>query len=204
MAVSDVYGPILTEGDVRHAAEETLKLWLPSYLGEVAAQHGMARDTLPLIRSWKAVPVFEQWPEEQLPAIVVVAPGTNSVPEKMDNKITVGWSLGVAVIVSAKDEESTADLIGLYSAAIRALLSHKGSLGGFAEGSTFMSERFDEHPIPEQGRTLRTAMVMFSVLVAGMNKVRGGPRVADDPTVEPEPWPIVTSVHETVIPLSEV
>lgn len=194
-----IYGNIKTEGDVRHATEETLRLWLPSYLGEVAAQKDLDRDTLPMIRSWKAVPTFDQWPEDQLPAAIVVTPGTNNVPERLNREFTVDWSVGVAVVVSAKDEVSTADLIGYYAAAVRVLMIQKGSLGGFAEETHWMSERFDEHPIPEQSRTLRTAMVMFSVTVAGMNQRYGGPANPGDPTEDPGSWPTIETVTATLV-----
>lgn len=201
MSLPDIYGPILTEGDVRHAVEDTLRLWFPAYLSEVASQHGMARGTLPHIRSWKSVPVFDQWPEDQLPACIVVTPGTNNLPEMLNKQATAAWTVGVALVVSAKDEESTGDLIGYYSAAVRALLVHKGSLAGFASETHWTSERFDEHPIPEQSRTLRSAMVMFSVTVPGLHLRYGGPAVPpDDPTVDPGEWPTITLVTETVEP----
>lgn len=193
-----VFGPILTEGDVRHAAEDTLKLWMPDYLAEVADQHGLARGALPNIRSWETAPVFEQWPEDQLPSLVVVTPGTNEAAEWHDKQMTVSWTIGAAIVVSAKDRETTSDLIGFYAAAARALMIQKGSLGGFADETHFMAERYDDHPLPEQERTLRTAVLSFSVIVPNMNKRYGGPSVPGDPTADPGSWPIVASVDEKV------
>lgn len=196
--VSSVYGPILTEGDVRHATQDTLKLWMPDYLAEVAAQHGLARAALPNIRSWEAAPVFEEWPEDQLPSLVVVTPGTNEAAEWHSKEMTVAWTVGAAIVVSAKDRETTSDLIGYYAAAARALMIQKGSLGGFAIETHFMAERYDDHPLPSQERTLRTAVVSFSVTVPNMNKRYGGPSEPGDPTVDPGEWPIVATVDETV------
>lgn len=194
---SEVYGQILTEGDVRHAVEDTLKMWLPAYLGEVADQHSLDRGQLPDIRSWVNAPVFEEWPETQLPAVIVVTPGTNSAPEMLNRMVTVDWSIGIAVIVSAKDQETTGDLIGMYAAAARTIMVQKGSLGGFAVESHFLAERFDEHPIPEQFRTLRTAVVSCGVTVAGMNSRYGGPVVPPvDPTADPDDWPTIATVEE--------
>lgn len=197
---SNLYGPIITEGDVRHAAEETLTLWMPSYLGEVAAQHGLTRGDLPDIRSWTMAPVFEEWPEAQLPSVVVVTPGTNEAAEWHNKMMTVAWTIGVAIVVSAKDREATGDLIGYYAAAARALMIHKGSLGGFATETHFMAERYDDHPLPEQERTLRTGVVTFSVIVPNMNSRYGGLAVPGDPTVDPGESPIITHVDEVVQP----
>lgn len=202
---TSIYGTILTAQDVTKAAEDTLKAWSPAYLAEVGVQHGLARGDLPEIRSWEAWPVFEQWPENQLPAIVVVTPGTNAVPEMLNKQATVAWSIGVAIVVSARDEEATADLIGYYSAAVRALMIQKGSLGGFAVETSWVSERFDDIPILEQARTLRTAMVMFSTIVEGMVQRYGGPaEPPDDPTADPGSSPIITSVTETVTEVEHV
>lgn len=197
---SSPYGEIRTEGDVRHAAENTLKRWIRQYIGEVGAQHGLARDAIPQIRSWTASPEFEQWPEEQLPAIVVVTPGTVAPPERYDESFSIAWTLGVAIIASARDAESTGDLIGYYEAAVRTLLIQKGSLGKFATASDWEASRFDEHPLPGQNRTLRTVMVTFTVTVPKMSQRYGGPT---DPAVDPSEWPTITS-HDEEIDVEEL
>lgn len=196
-----VFGPIITSNAVRKAVEATVKLWLPTYTAEVVAQAGLPRAPLPDIRSWKSWPDFYVWPEDQFPACVVVSPGTNGEPEMHNRQITVPWTAGVAIVVSAKDAESTADLIGYYAAAVRALLVQNGSLGGFAVETSFMAERYDEHPLPDQGRTVRTAMVTVSVLVEGINNRYGGPPTPDNPTEDPGVWPTIHEVDETVVPL---
>lgn len=200
-----IFGPIVTEKDVRAAVEGTVKMWLPTYCHEVAARQGHPRTFLPAIRSWRAWPEFTKWPEDQLPAVVVVTPGTNDPPEKLDRQLSVSWTIGVGIIVAARDADSTADLIGMYAAAVRVLLTHKGSLGGFAEHSEFVAERYDDALTQqEMDRTLRTAMVTYSVLVKGIHNRFGGPKVpdpTDDPPEDPGDWPIITHVDETIVPL---
>lgn len=191
-----VFGPVLTNLDVEAAVIATVKTWLPDYLAEVGAQKGFARGSLPLFRSY--VPVFslDRFDEEQLPSCIVVAPGTIDQPEIRRQAANVRWAVGIGCMVSGKDSDGTRKLAAVYTAAVRTLILQKRSLGGFAEGVVWLSERYDALPALEgERRTLGAGVLQFGVDVNAVSQVYGGPTVASvDPAVPPADWPEVDTV----------
>lgn len=196
----NVYGRIITRGDVRDAVMDHLKNWSKAYIGEVATQREKARCDLPDFRSWRfSTEDGEKWPEDQLPACVVVCPGLADTPIRQGDGIHDGeWSVGVGVIVSARDQDSTDELVGIYTAAVRAALVQHPSLGGFASGV----EWIDEDTIPNLGfddsRTIAGGRVVLKVRVDSVVDSFGGPKAPpDDPCVDPGDWGTVQATPLT-------
>jgi hypothetical protein len=113
--------------------------------------------------------------------------------------------LGVAVVVSAKDQESTNRLAKLYAKLARAIVMHHKGLGGVANTVTARPISYDEGP-PRGGRTLAVGYALFTVQVEDAMTVRPNlPDVPLDPDPRaPYPEPVPAASHsETVTPLAQ-
>lgn len=179
-------GRVVTGKDVEVAVTASLKKWMPTYLSEVAHQAGLKRGELPLFRSYVSRIDLGSAPEDQLPSCVVVAPGTAGPAEKHGGQFSGYWSVGVGSIVAGRDRDNTYDLCRLYTAATRTALLQHGSLDGFAEFTSWESERYDEFGQGYQNRTLCTGVVHVLVYVRGIVSALGPTEPIEDPG---EPYP---------------
>lgn len=177
-----------------------LGTWMPTYIAEVERQSSLDPRSLPAIRSFTTRNEFTKWPEDQLPAVVVVSPGAagEGIRKEGDGRYRVRWVVGVAVVASARDQATTNRLAKLYIAAARAAILQHASLGGFAEGVEWEDERYNDLP-PAQERTLSAAQDIFTVEVRDVLTAGSGPvDPVEDPYDVPEAWPSVEAVTITV------
>lgn len=203
MTPDTIFKPIITRQEVELRVTNTLKDWIDTYLAEVERQNGLDVRQLPRPRSYSRRNEFDHWPEEQIPAVIVVSPGLVGRPVANGSGEFRGqWGVGVAVIAEGQDVNNTRDLVGYYTAAIRALILQRPSLGGFAMGVTWEDERYDDISDIDVGRTLASGQVVFQVEVEGIVSTKAGPVTPDTPPVDPPPvsptWPIATQVTADV------
>lgn len=182
-----VFGSIITATHIRRAMRDTIQLWAPDYLAEVADQYGRARGALPTFRSYVSRPVVDRFPEDQIPCCVIVAPGTLDEPDKRPDAYDATWAVGVAAVVSGRSPEESFELAELYAGALRALVVHHPSLGGKVGMTRWAGERYDEYIDPDDGRTQASCTLQFNVGVDDvMSLVSGGPSAPSaDVTVPP-------------------
>jgi hypothetical protein len=197
--MSSIFKDIITRQEVEQAAMITLQTWLDTYLAEVERQKGLAVRSLPRPRSWMRRNEFEHWPEDQIPSIIVISPGIAEPPTGTGSgAFRANWLLGVAVVAEGQQTNNTRDLVGYYTAAIRALIIQRPSLGGFAMGVTWTDERYDDISDTEIGRTLASGQVVFQVTVENIVSTKAGPLTPDTPPVDPPDtsptWPIADTV----------
>jgi hypothetical protein len=189
-----VFGRVVTGYQVEQAVIETLNALaarLPARARAADRPGGRPGRAPGRPRSWTTPNEFQHWPEEQLPAGVVISTGLAEQPRSDGVTIGAAWTIGVAVVVSAPDRMRVDELAKLYSAAVRSILLHKGSLGGFAAGFVLDDESYDDVP-DAQGRTLGAGQVIGRVLVDDVNATRGGPASPSAaPEVAPPDWPVV-------------
>ena len=192
----NLFGRILTGEQVEDAVVATLQLWMETYLAEVERQTSRPLRSLPLPRSYQVAQEFMKWPEEIIPAVVVVSPGTDGDPVmRGDGRYEATWTVGVAIVVAAATRNDTHSLAMAYSAAVRAALTQRPSLGGFAAGTTWGGESYDDLP-SEDARSLQAGYQIFNVTVEDVMNARGGPPAAVpavDPYVDPGDWPEVSA-----------
>lgn len=195
------FGTIISGDLVEQAAMDTIKLWIGAYLRELERQSGRPVGKIPKPRSMTTLNQFSRVNlADQTPSLVVVSPGLAEDPSgKGDGGFTAKWAFGFAIIVSAKDQEATNSLCKLYTAAIRAVILQKSSLGGFARGTTWVDEKYDDLP-PEESRTLAVGQGLFTVEVADVVNWQLGPRTVPDPeTEDPGDWPTAETVQADVV-----
>lgn len=192
MSDDNVFGPIITGKNVRLAMRDHLKLWMYTYLAEVGRGDGRAGQDLPRPRSWVSSLDLQdgKFSEDQMPSCVIVAPGMVEEPRKQGGLYICRWAVAVGFVVSGQDRENTFDLSELYAAAGRAAVLQHPSLGGFASGTDWIGERYDDIP-NEMQRTLASGTVQFVVEIQGALMPGEGP---DSPLVDPatDPGPRAT------------
>lgn len=188
--MTDAIGNIVSGVEVEEAVEDAIRTWLPTYLAEIERQTGRDPETLATFRSYTHQTEFDKWPEDQLPCCIIVSPGTEDSPGKEGNgQMRATWGFVVAMVVSARDQESTNRLVKHYAAAVRALLiQHKPVIAGsLTRGFDWVNEAYDEMPPEEAGRTLAAARLAFTMEIDQVTSSRGGPRsVPADPYAAPD------------------
>jgi len=168
-------GPMISAYDVERAALDTLRKWIDTYLGEAEAQHGRQRNSLPRPRSYTTTNSFDKWPEDQLPCVLLVSPGVLEPPQvRGDGTFYAVFSLGVAAIVSTAQMADTEELAKLYVCALRTCLIQQRSLGGFAAGTEWLDETYDDLP-SEDWRSLGAGQAIFAVEVDAVAQRYHGP-----------------------------
>lgn len=182
----DVFGQIFLGSQLEQAAIDMLKDWFETYTVELQQQINWTGNDIPPPRSWTTRNHFDRFPEDQLPAIIVVSPGLAGKPVKDGTqRYRTVWDLAIAVICSARDEPSTKSLARFYCGVVRAIMVQHRSLGGIASGLEWVDESYDEI-MDEQdtARVLASGQVSFRIEVDGTVSGRGGPRVPLAP-IEP-------------------
>lgn len=194
-----IFGAIKDGTHVESAMLEHLELWQLTYLAEVERQNGLEPRFLPAIRSFVVVKEFDRWPEDQLPACLVLSPGLAEPPiAEGDGTMRSKWILGIGLVCSAPTREDTNRLAKWYTSAMRAAILQHPSLGGFAEGVEWRSETFSDIPSAGQ-RTMSSGQAVFFVEVRDtVNRLGGPTSPPEDPYNQPDDWPEVDSVQVTV------
>lgn len=197
---SPVFGRIVLGSDAETALVDTLQAWLPTYLAELERRTDRPAGAVPMVRSWRRSNRFYRFPQDQLPAAIVISPGTTGPPERRgDGTIDAWFRLGIAIVCAANTPEATNELAKLYAAAVRTAVLQQPSLAGdpadphpFAARVIFVGETTDDVPA-EYLEIGCTAQVEFDVLVEGIADATAGPAAA---TVEPPAdLPVVSSQH---------
>jgi hypothetical protein len=191
----NVYGLIITADDVASAVVDHLRTWTSAYIGEISAQSGRPRcgeGALPPFRSIDVASSFSKFPEDQVPACVVVCPGLSDTPIRGgDGAYLAEWSVGLGVVVSARDRDSTDELVRRYSAAVRAAMLQHPSLNGFAQGCRWIDEDYDELGY-DDSRSIAAGIVSLGVEVPEVLNVYGGPKEPpDNACIDPGNYGIV-------------
>lgn len=185
---SSAIGNIVTGRDVELAVLKFLKRWAGAYIAECERQRGLAPGALPRIRTWTVANEFETWPEDQLPCLLLVSPGLAEAPMPDGAGVyRAKFTLGLAVIVSARTGDETAALAKLYCAGMRAAILQHQSLEGFATGVEWIDENYDDIPSIDN-RSLGAGQAIFAVEISGFARRWNGPTTPPhDPAEPPDP-----------------
>lgn len=201
MSETNLFGPILEASQVERDFLDTLKEWMPDYLNEIARiLPNFSPGDFDTPRTWTTLNRFDSWPDMGPPMILVMSPGLSEVPKKKgDGSYWAKWIVGVASVVSARDQESTNQLSKVYAAAVRsALLQHPG-LQGSCQGLDWTDEKYTDLPPNEQDRTLAAATLMFHAEYKDVVNESFGPIApSETPEIDPGPWPSAAGVSVEV------
>jgi hypothetical protein len=194
-----LYGPLVTGHDIEQAIETTLRAYFPGDLGDLSARlFEDNRRGIEPIRSWSTATTVDRYPEQQLPALIIVSTGTAEPPTQVDGRWSAWWDVGIAAITAGVDGALAARTAKWYAAVARRVLLQHPTLGGLAGGLTFTDESYDVVPF-ENGRTHAGAEVGVSVLVSDLVDAHAGPTEPPaDPWADPGDFPAADEVTMAV------
>lgn len=202
-----IFDRVVSGADVESWVWYTLKRWFSTYLATVERQHSITAGTFARPRSFTTAPSLDDWPEDQLPNLLVISPGMSEVPQRHgDGVYKARWNVTVACVVSARSEEESRHLASYYTAALRLLMLQRPSLDGAAQGVAWISERYDELAFDDV-RSLMAGTAEFLVDVDNAANAKAGPITPDDPLADelaawPD-WPTVQVVDIDVEPVQQ-
>ena len=136
----------------------------------------------------------EKWPEQGLPALLVVGPEeTSDVEESGQGMYRAIWPVEVGLVIAAKTGPAARKYARIYGAAIRGALLQGRSLG--IEGLTvqWRGEGTGTIGVDKQRRTMASNANLFAVTVDNVVSWRRGPS-SDKPPI-PTDWPEVTETE---------
>ncbi len=189
--MTEMFGPVKSARHLEEAAIETIKTWIHTYLAVAERRFDRPDESMPRPRSYNTTREFTKWPEDRLPAIMVVSPGlAGERPRKTgDGKYSAKWMLGIGIVIKSKNKSQVNSLIKDYAAAIRALIVQNSKLGGYANGVEYRDENYNAQEVDDQTRTLATAQVIFTVEVEDVVQWGAGVVV---PPPDPYDCPFIT------------
>ena len=185
------FGPIVTAGDVEGWTLDLLQRWFSTYLAEVERQHGYSGHDLPRPKGWALGPSFDKWPEDQVPGVLVSSRGTLDPPRRHgDGAFTARWGIEPGVVCSARTQNEAHQLAALYGAAVRWLMIQRPSLDGYAAGTAWLGESYDDLGY-DDSRSLYAVRELFAVQVDEVAYSDAGPVTPDAPLTPDDtlPWP---------------
>lgn len=199
MTAGNVFGPILALPTIERLTMAHVRGWLPDYLRDVEAGVAFEPDgvtplapgSLPLPRSWRPTSgAVDKWPADQLPAVIFGSPGLGDPPARRAEGYEGGFVVTLSAVASGNDEASTRWLVGIYVAALRALLAQQSDVEGLpVEGLALEDEGYDDLPFSRSG-SLMVGTVAFTMTLRDLVDPTTGPAApSGDPAIDPGPWP---------------
>jgi len=205
---TSIFGRIVSGADVEQWCLACVRTWIGTYLSEKERQDEEVVGSLQRPRSYSVAPTFDRWPEDQLPAIVLVSIGLADQPVKYGGAFRARWDMGLACICSARTQGESHAMAQRYMAALRALFIQRPSLDGVASGTVWMGESYDDIDFDET-RSLSAGIAQFVVEVDDVTSANAGPITPDkplDPDTDPwADWPLVETadVEVDVVPVTD-
>jgi hypothetical protein len=191
-----IFGRVRHSGEIEQAALATLRLWLPTYLAEANEQADAFENGIAAPHSFGVVSEYARWPEESLPAVVLMAAGTNGSPYKDgETYYHAPYALEVVAEFAAADGATARLGAQLYGAAIRGCLLQRRGLGSEDDllVTDWVAEELGTLAIEERA----TRVAVSNVFTVTMGEIAGtgfGPATPDVPDPMPTEWPSVESV----------
>lgn len=193
-----VFGQIITAKMVADAVKASVQKWVVTYLAEIARINGVTEKFQPFL-SYPTELDLTKYPEDMLPALVTVCPGTTKTT-KRGAIYEAEWSVGLGIVLSGQNESDSYQLVTDYTAAVRALLVQHPALDvPWVTGLEYIAERYDNGPLrTEDTRTLGLGSLALAVTTMGVVDASQGPLVPIDDGSAPGDWPTVELAGVTV------
>jgi hypothetical protein len=191
------YGSLFSPHQIEEGVLSALQRRIPSYADEALTQHGVK---LPEIQSWGLVDEqAERWPEQKLPALIVVAGGTakgGDPEEYAGGWYRAGWSLAIVVVVEHSSVVEARRIAQVYGAVVRGALLQKRSLGGSGRVARWTGEL---NPFEKAAKATRAASENFFLVTQDeVVNWQLGPKTADPTDSPPGLDPEITEVNVDV------
>lgn len=189
-------GPLFSPHIIEEAVLSQLMRRLPLYSEVALEQWGVK---LPEVASWGLKDEEDaRWPEQGLPALVVIADQTTSIEERTDGWYRATWPFQVALWVEHSEIIEARKIAQIYGAVIQAALLQRRSLG--LEGTGGLRWEGQKLPFePDRERTVAISLNSFSIVIDEVVNWRNGPKNdLELPEEPPGPDPEITEVDVAV------
>lgn len=186
-----VFGSLFSPHELEEAVQKTLEDWLPVYTQEVEEQYDGIE--LPSIETWGLENNFTEFPNDDLPAVIVAADGTGDGGEPEEHNAgdyKAGWKVDIVLCVHHPDSVGNArKIVQMYGAVVRGVMIQQRTLGGVGLVKKWTGESYP-YEIGEHG--IRAAAEQsFLVECDEVVNWRKGPRGPIPPPEPPGPYPVV-------------
>lgn len=203
--MTDTYlGPVLLVDEIEQAVVDHFMTWEETYLSEVERAKNEQTRALPQIASFQTRNEFDKFPEDQLPALVVVSPGIveGSIEREGDGSYSALWDVGIAVVSSGQDETTTRQVRSMYGAVLRMVfLQHKDISIGIVE--KWVDESYKDIPV-DASRSVSVVQLIFQVRVEDILRESEGLREPlEDPYEEEYQHPVAEDVSVEITRMDE-
>ena len=202
----DVYGPLKGGHTIQEGFYNTLQKWLPAYLAEF--NRNLGGEILSPVKEYRQRPDFRTLSPKPEASMLVVCDSTIGKPERRNSGTRSTWAVKLSVFMAGTtDWQETQALTYAYGAAARAAISQHPSLGGIAETTLWVGERYLEKEHVNL-RTIGLLVVDFETTIADTLYVYGGPPnpqyaaegVTTSPSLlPPDAVPVVDTATVTVV-----
>jgi hypothetical protein len=208
-----IFGAITIATQLEKAILETLQTWFYTYLVEYELQAGLINDKYttpkhPMPKSWLTSDQFSREASDNLPSIVVVSPGTSirTMPyQEGDGSYRVFFLIGIGAFAGANKRSDALQLVRTYVAICRTIALQKQSFGGFASGSEWIQESYDDNFGFTDDQTISCGQTIFEIEVSGLVERFGGPTATiPTPEMPGSEWPVATDVSVDVELVEEI
>jgi hypothetical protein len=195
--INSQFGAMFVPEDLEKATRDLLHAWLPTYLHEVERQQEVEPGKIARPKFIGTSVEADLFPGEELPAIIVVAPGTAGEPERGgDGSWSAWYQVTIACLVQSPDELSTRALAGYYAAAVRGAILQHASINGKVEGTWWLGEEFEGAAGQDRNRTRGAVLVHFRCKVPNIVDSQNGPMVV--PVEIPGELPTIQEIDISV------
>ncbi len=185
---------------------EHLDKWLEVFIAEAERQFGIEPQLIPVPRRGQYTvsrEEFQKYPEDQTPAILVLAPGLAGEPRReADRSLTAPIALAFGVITSSApftDNDAATEVAQVIGVAIREIVLRLPPEGLKVKGVQLIDERYGDI----EKRSMGSSRIIFTIDVAEWSPGRGGPVNREEPPVDPyDPPGDYPIVQETFVHLS--
>jgi len=217
-APDSIFGPLVSAVDIELAVAGVLQRWIDTYLLKAERHHGLEDRFLVRPRSIRISSEADKLPEDQLPALLVMSPGTVEDAPVMNGEsdYTAVWELSISGVVAARGTPNGYSLAmqyaRLWAMAIRGVVVQQQDERGVFAWWDWQRERYDL--IDADGeRTIAAGRVSVQVQTyqtirrwAGPIEPAVPPAPPGDPGPDPE-WPVVETIEVSppiLVPMKEM
>jgi hypothetical protein len=194
MSETNQFGKLLSPHTIENDMVAHLKYWMPSYLGEWERETGRKPGEL-VVMTYTTKTKFDRFPEEEIPMMICISPGTIGKPWKQGRSWSARWLLRVTAVCSAPTEDVTRELAHIYMSAAKDIVEQYQGINNnpSCEGVDWAGDVYSLIG-SSQTRTLAASQVVFHAQYCNVVDESQGPEkpTADEtaPT-DPGPWPLV-------------
>ena len=202
-----VLGQLVSTWTIERAARAVLRdeRIVGAYLDEITRQDTAAGQPVDRVERPRSVSIRERvsrFSDEQLPALILVCPGTTDTPRRDGEGLySATYAFGVTAVAQATDEDLARELAGILAAAGAAILLHRlPSLDERVTSVRWDGEASDDVTVAPDQRSraivTRGLLIGLQDLVCDLSGLPAGWDEADPPVGQP---PLDPGALETVL-----